>query len=221
MPQALGLDIYGTLVDPLRINEHLSPLAREHADRFSELWREKQIEYTLRRGLMRSYADFGVCTRQALSFAAEAVGVQLSEEDEKHLIEEYQNLPTFPDVAPGMEALHSQGHAMVAFSNGVEATARTLLERAGVLSHLDGVVSVDDVKTFKPDPEVYRYLARRLERPMDEVWLVSSNPFDVIGAKAAGLKAAWVRRKPEAVFDPWGIEPDLVIPDLKELSRKL
>ncbi len=221
MPQALGFDIYGTLVDPLRMNERLRPLAGERADRFSELWREKQIEYTFRRGLMRSYADFGVCTRQALAFAARAVGVQLSEENEQRLIEEYQNLPPFPDVAPGMEALRSQGHAMVAFSNGVEATARTLLQRAGVLSYLDDVVSVDDVKTFKPDPEVYRYLARRLQRPVDEVWLISSNPFDVIGAKAAGLKAAWVRRKPEAVFDPWGIEPDMVVPDIEELARKL
>lgn len=221
MPQALGFDIYGTLVDPLRMNERLRPLAGERADRFSELWREKQIEYTFRRGLMRSYADFGVCTRQALAFAARAVGVQLSEENEQRLIEEYQNLPPFPDVAPGMEALRSQGHAMVAFSNGVEATARTLLQRAGVLSYLDDVVSVDDVKTFKPDPEVYRYLARRLQRPVDEVWLISSNPFDVIGAKAAGLKAAWVRRKPEAVFDPWGIEPDMVVPDIEELAKKL
>ena len=221
MLDGIGFDIYGTLVDPLEMNEHLRPIAGEKADRFSELWREKQIEYTFRRGLMRNYENFGVCTRQALVFAARALGVDLSGEDREKLIEEYQNLRPFPDVVPGIEALKREGRVLVAFSNGVEATARTLLERAGVLSHLDGVVSVDDLKTFKPNPEVYRYLARRLQRTPYETWLVSSNPFDVIGAKNAGLRAVWLKRKPDARFDPWGIEPDIVAPDLEALAEKL
>ena len=221
MPDAIGFDIYGTLVDPLEMNEHLRPFAGEKADRFSELWRDKQIEYTFRRGLMRRYENFGVCTRQALVFAARALEVELSEEDQEKLIEEYQNLRPFPDVVPGIEALKQRERVLVAFSNGVEATARTLLDRAGVLSHLDGVISVDDLKTFKPDPEVYHYLALRLQRTPHNTWLVSSNPFDVIGAKNASLRAAWIKHKPDAQFDSWGIEPDLVAPDLEALAEKL
>ncbi len=221
MPEAIGFDIYGTLVDPLEINEHLRPLVGEHADRFAELWRQKQVEYTFRRGLMRQYEDFGVCTHQSLLFAAKALDVDLSEDEQSRLLEEYQNLRAFPDVAPGLEAMKARGHSMVAFSNGVAATARTLLERAGILTHLDNVVSVDDVKTFKPAPEVYQHLAKRLDRPADEVWLVSSNPFDVIGAKAMGLRAAWVKRKPDATFDPWGIEPDITVSDLEQLASEL
>ena len=173
MPDAIGFDIYGTLVDPLEMNEHLRPFAGEKADRFSELWRDKQIEYTFRRGLMRRYENFGVCTRQALVFAAHALEVELSEEDQEKLIREYQNLKTFPDVVPGIRALKREGRLLVAFSNGVEAAVQTLLDRAGVLSYLDGVYSVDDLKTFKPDPEVYRYLARRLQRTPYETWVVS------------------------------------------------
>lgn len=219
MLDGIGFDVYGTLVDPLEMNEHLRPIAGEKADRFSELWRDKQIEYTFRRGLMRDYEDFDVCTRQALVFAADSLAVNLSEEDLAKLIEEYQNLRPFPDVIPGIKALKREGRVLVAFSNGVEATARTLLSRAGVLSHLHGVVSVDALKTFKPNPEVYRYLARYLERMPYETWVVSSNPFDVIGAKHAGLKAAWLKRKPDARFDPWGIEPDLIAPDLEALAE--
>jgi 2-haloacid dehalogenase len=218
MPEAVAFDIYGTLVDPLEMNEHLRPIVgEERADRFSELWREKQVEYTFRKALMRRYEDFGVC----LEFAARALGVELSEEDRKSLIEEYQNLRPFPDVVPGIRALRDR--PLVAFSNGVEATARTLLERAGVLEHLDGVISVDNVESFKPDPAVYNYLARKLEREPGEVWLVSSNPFDAIGAKAAGLRTAWVKRKPDAVFDPWGaeLEPDVVVGDLEELAERI
>jgi len=222
MPGAIGFDIYGTLVDPLEMNERLRPLVGEElADRFSELWRNKQIEYTFRRALMRRYEDFGVCTRQALVHTANVLSVGLTDEEQERLIEEYQNLRPFPDVIPGIEALKSKGHTLVAFSNGVEATARTLLDRAGILEHLYDVISVDDVKTFKPDPEVYHYLARRLGTEPSEIWLVSSNPFDVIGAKAAGLMAAWIQRKPDARFDPWGIEPDLVAPDLEALAERL
>ena len=222
MPGAIGFDIYGTLVDPLEMNEHLRPLVGDDlTDRFSELWRDKQIEYTFRRALMRRYEDFGVCTRQALVHTANVLGANLADEEQERLIEEYQNLRPFPDVIPGIEALKSKGHTLVAFSNGVEATARTLLDRAGVLEHLHGVISVDDVKTFKPDPEVYHYLARRLGTEPSETWLVSSNPFDVIGAKASGLMAAWIRRKSDTQFDPWEIEPDLVAPDLEALAERL
>jgi 2-haloacid dehalogenase len=219
MTHAIGFDIYGTLVDPLEMNHELRSAAGERADRMSELWRQKQIEYALRRGLMRDYQSFGVCTEQALRYAAAAVGVELPEAEERRLLDEYQNLRAFADVVPGIEKMRKDGHRMAAFSNGVEETARTLLERAGILEHLDGVVSVDDLGTFKPDPQVYRYLARRLESPLEETWLVSSNPWDVIGAKNAGLRAAWIQRSPEAIFDPWGIEPDLVAGDLLELSR--
>ena len=222
MYQAIGFDIYGTLVDPLEMNEHLRPLVgKDLADRMSELWRNKQIEYTFRRALMRRYENFGNCTRRSLNYAARVSGVELSGEDHDRLIKEYQNLRPFPDVIPGLKAMKEEGHTLVAFSNGVEATARTLLEQAGVLSHLEGVISVDDLRTFKPDPQVYLYLAGRLRRAPEETWLVSSNPFDVIGAKAAGLKAAWIRRSPDVQFDPWDIEPDLVAPDLEALAGKL
>ena len=222
MPGAMGFDIYGTLVDPLEMTEHLRPLVGEElADRFSELWRNKQIEYTFRRALMRRYQDFDVCTHQALVYTASLLHVDLSGEDQEKLLEEYQNLKPFPDVVPGIEALKSRGHTLVAFSNGVEATARTLLQRAGLLPHLQAVISVDDVKPFKPNPEVYRYLARRLDTDTSETWLLSSNPFDLIGAKSPGLMSAWIRRRPDAQFDPWEVEPDLVVPDLEALAHRL
>jgi len=192
MPEAIGFDIYGTLVDPLEMNEHLRPIAGEKADRMGKLWRDKQIEYTFRRALMREYEDFGDCTRQSLLFAARALEVELFEEEERDLLEEYQTLSPFPDVIPSLEAPKSEGHTLVAFSNGVEATTRTLLEQADILSHLDGVVRVDDLKTYKPDPNVYRYLAGRLMKAPEETWLVSSSPFDVIGVKSVGLMAAWI-----------------------------
>ena len=83
------------------------------------------------------------------------------------------------------------------------------------------IFSADTIKTFKPDPAVYQLVQRAGDMPEEKVWLVSGNPFDIIGAKACGLKAAWVRRDPARVFDPWEFPPDAVVQNLKELHDVL
>ena len=170
---------------------------------------------------MRRYEDFSTCTRHALRFAAQSLEVALSPNEKERLLHDYQSLRPYPDVIPAIQQLKSCGYKTVAFSQGTEGMVRELLENAGVLPYLDDVVSVDDLKTFKPSPEVYAYLARRTGSSPSETWLISSNPWDVIGAKASSLKAAWIKRKADVVFDPWGIEPDLVAPDLKALAESL
>ncbi|MGI8649430.1 MAG: haloacid dehalogenase type II [Rubrobacter sp.] len=213
----LALDIYGTLVDPLEMDEHLREFAGDEASAVSALWRQKQLEYTFRRGLMRSYTDFGTVTAQALKFAFDTFGLELQEEQRATLISEYQNLRAFPDVSPGLKKLREAGFDAVAFSNGVEKTTRKLLTNAGIIGLLDDVVSVDDVQTFKPAPEVYRHLCNELGLSAEQICLVSSNPFDVIGAKKSGLKATWLQRSPSAIFDPWDVPPDFIATDLEDL----
>jgi 2-haloacid dehalogenase len=221
MPYAIAFDVYGTLVNPLELNQHLQPLVGEFADRFAELWREKQIEYTFRRGLMQQYENFSVCTQQAMQYTMQTLKVTLSETEQEGLLAEYQNLNAFPEAIDGLQALKANGHQLVAFSNGIAAKVRDLLGRSGVLPQLEAVISVDDLKTFKPNPAVYDYLVKRVGKPAGETWLVSGNPWDAIGAKSAGLKAAWVKRNPDQVFDPWGIEPDIVVKDLLDLAQQI
>ena len=219
MPHALGFDVYGTLVDVHALVEQLRTFAGDQAQHLSELWRQKQVEYAFRRGLMRNYQDFGVCTAQALTFALRSLKINLPEADELRMLSQYLNLPPYADVISGLETLKANGHRVVAFSNGTEKTVRSVLDNAGILPLFSEVISVDDLRTFKPDPRVYEYLAERLGRDKGSVWLVSANAWDVIGAKSAGLKAAWIRRKEDAVFDPWEIEPDVVVHDLVELGK--
>src|SRR4051794_33495151 len=144
---AIGFDVYGTLVDPLAIERHLRALVGERAGAFAALWREKQLEYTFRRGLMRRYASFDVCTEQALQYVVAALGVEVSAADQMQLLARYRQLDTFPDALPAIEGLKAAGHTVVAFSNGVEKTVRALLDHAGILPHLDDVISVDDLQT--------------------------------------------------------------------------
>jgi 2-haloacid dehalogenase len=221
MPTVLGFDVYGTLVDPLGMERQLVALFGDRGKPICALWRQKQLEYLFRRGLMRCYEDFDACTRRALEFAAKAHNVELPDDAQQQFLNDYLNLPAFPDVLPALEKLKESGCTLLAFSNGVENSLRTLLGNAGVLSYFEAVVSVDDIKTFKPNPEVYAYLVSRGNRSCEETWLVSANPFDVIGAKAAHLKGAWVRRNSGALFDPWEFEPDIVVSNLTELTTGL
>lgn len=218
---AIGFDVYGTLVDLLGIGEELRRFIGDDADRVAQLWRTTRLEYTWRRSLMGRYEPFSICTAQALDFAARSLGHRLAPEAMATLQEAYRRLPAFPDAATGLAQMRDAGHRMVAFSNGEAAFVRAVLTHAGILPLLADVVSVDEVKTYKPAPAVYRHLAARMGTAMTDTWLVSSNPFDVIGAKTAGLRAAWVRRNPGAIFDPWDIEPDLVVADLVELNGHL
>ena len=221
MPIVLGFDVYGTLVDPFGMERQLVALFGDRGSAICALWRQKQLEYSFRRGLMRCYEDFDACTRRALVFAAKTFNVDLTDAVQQQLLADYLNLPTFPDVLPALAALQSSGFRLFAFSNGVESSLRTLLGNAGVLPCFESAVSVDDIKTFKPSPDVYAYLVSRGGSACGDTWLISANPFDVIGAKSAHLRAAWVKRSPEAVFDPWEFEPDIVVSDLLELVTRL
>jgi 2-haloacid dehalogenase len=187
----------------------------------AQLWREKQLEYTFRRALMRQYVDFDSCTLQALRFVSVQLGAPLQEDDERALLESYLYLPTFSDVRSGLGRLRGAGHSLVALTNGVEESVRSLLEHAGIDGYFEAVLSADRIATFKPDPAVYALLKQVTDVYPNETWLVSGNPFDVVGAKACGLKVAWLHRDPAKTFDPWEFTPDLVVQNLDELSGAL
>ncbi len=133
---------------------------------------------------------------------------------------QYSDLEKFPDVEPGLELLKEAGHTMVVFSNGTPHMLDALMDAAELRPYFQGVVSVDEVKAYKPSPKVYRHVAKRLERPVGEVRLVSSNPFDDIGAEAAGMQAAWVDRS-GGLFDTLGPRPEIVVVTLTELADVL
>lgn len=220
MAATLAFDIYATLIDTHGVVRALKEIDElgEQAVEFSRAWREKQLEYTFRRGLMRNYADFGICTRQALDFLCASYGIILSDSQKEHLMGVYRTLPAFDDVHEGLARLTAADCRNYAFSNGGARAVETLLDGAGIREHFVDVVSVEDLRTFKPDPAVYSYFLRRAGATESDAWLVSANPFDVMGAISAGMKGVWVQRSPEVVFDPWGIEPDLTVRSLPELA---
>ena len=217
----LAFDIYGTLLDTNGIKVALKAIAGSQAAEFSRLWRDKQLEYSFRRGLMQNYRDFSICTSQALEYACLFYRIKLSEDEKEKLMGEYRTLPLFPDVKEGLESLKSSEFRMYAFSNGRSDMVDDLLKNTGIRGYFIDVISVDELKSYKPNPEVYSHFMRRANSVCAESWLVSGNSFDVIGAISSGMRAIWIQRTPDEIFDPWEIKPTFIINSLLQLSEKI
>ena len=221
MATTLAFDVYGTLIDTHGVLTVLEKLVGDKAKEFSSTWRDKQLEYSFRKGLMQNYETFAICTTQALDYTCAFYGATLSTEQKKELMAIYRVLPPFDDVKEGLTKLKIAGNRLFAFSNGAADALEILLNNADIRELFLGVVSVDDIKSFKPNPAVYSHFLRKSGSVGGNAWLISSNPIDVIGAISAGMKSAWVRRSPETIFDPWGIEPTITVSSLVELDDKI
>ncbi len=218
--EALAFDMYGTLVDPIRIWKELERYIPGDAQRIAEIWRQKQLEFTFRLTAMERYEDFEQVTRKALDYALAATGHSLEAQQKNSLMAQYNDLERFEDVEPGLQRLTDAGYTMVVFSNGSPAMLTAIMEAANLGRYCTGFVSVDEVKVYKPSPVVYMHVANRLARPVNQVRLVSSNPFDVIGAESAGMQAAWVNRS-GGLFDTLAPRPQMVVKSLVELADVL
>jgi 2-haloacid dehalogenase len=136
----------------------------------------------------------------------------------------YDNLSTFPDVKPALEAIAARSDIeCVVFSNGTKSMVTNSVHSSSALSPhakvFSGMVTADVVKAFKPAPEVYQHLAQETNMVGNEsnIWLVSGNPFDVVGARAMGMQAAWVDRDGNGWADRLGDEPTVVVKGLGEV----
>ena len=220
MSKVLAFDVYGTLTDTNGVEKALSKHTQDPVS-FSRLWRAKQLEYSFRRGLMKSYLSFTECTRQSLKYTAAYYGVALGREEMELLMSVYTTLPAFPDVAPTLQKLRDENYSLFAFSNGPAAAVKTLLRDANILRYFQDIVSTEEVSSFKPDPAVYRHFAKRAGCPPENVWLVSANSFDVLGAVFFGMKAVWIQRNPAMILDPWEREPTLILNRFADLPQSI
>lgn len=211
--------MYGTLADPSGLAEPL----REHvvdAERTGARWRLHQLEISWLLSLMGCYEDWGAVTRYALDVALAESGDELSPEQKETLLESARIPRLFSDVPGALELLRERGFELAVFSNGTCAQLKEILEAAGISRRFSRVISVDEVRVFKPSPAVYRHAASTLGRTVGGIWLVTGNPFDAAGGKMAGMRVAKIERESSFRY-PFAPDPDIVVADLAELARTL
>lgn len=212
-----AFDIYGTLIDPMALGQVLERMIGNQAQSFNNLWRDKQLEYSFRKAAMRQFNHFSECTKQALEYCDAFYKTGLTENQKKELLGMYRKLPAYAESKPCLNELKEKGHEIIAFSNGKEEDLISLFEHAEIIQYFDQIISVDAVRTFKPSPEVYEHLNHKSSSSKENTWLISSNAFDIIGAAAVDLKTIWLKRNPNAVFDPFGLQYTITFDNLSDI----
>jgi 2-haloacid dehalogenase len=214
-PRGYVFDAYGTLFDVHSVVEAgrevtADPLA------LSTLWRQKQLEYTWLRSLMGRYEDFWAVTEAALRYALRALGLRASAVQIGRLMDAYLQLACFPEVPQALARLAPRPRAIL--SNGSPRMLAAAVESSGLGAQLQHVLSVDALKIFKPAPSVYAMGPAALGIPAGELLFVSSNAWDVAGAKACGYRVAWCNRS-GAAPEELGFSPDLVVGRLDHIPQ--
>ena len=186
-------DAYGTLFDVhAAIGRHREAVGPD-ADRFSDLWRVKQLEYTWTHTLAGRYADFWTLTQRALDFCFERMPA-VSRSLRGDLLAAYLKLDAYPDARQVLRDLKARGDQTAILSNGAPPMLKSAVEAAGLKSELDAVLSVDVLKMFKPRMEVYALVTKEFScRPADVVF-ISSNRWDAMGATTFGFRTVWINR---------------------------
>jgi len=210
-PQALVFDAYGTLYDVHAVIRRCEVFWPGKGSALSQLWRAKQLEYTWQRSLMRQYAPFSRVTQEALEYSCMALQLSLDSGRVEALMQEYRKLEMYPEAALALAKLNVK---QAILSNGSPDMLDPLVAHSGL--KFDAVLSVDEVKVFKPAPEVYQLAVDRLGVSRESIGFVSSNCWDALGAKSFGLRVFWINRL-KAPVDRLGFKPDAIVGSLGEV----
>jgi 2-haloacid dehalogenase len=212
--KALVFDAYGTLFD---VHSVISACNQEFPGRgaaLSQAWRAKQLEYTWLRSLMGRYQDFWRVTESALVFACRNMGLPCSAAVRGQLMNAYLRLEPYPEVRQALGAFSE--YSLAILSNGSPRMLRAAVGSAGLKGMFSQVISVDEAKVYKPSPRVYRLAPQKLRVAKTVIGFVSSNFWDVAGAKAFGFRTYWVNRSPAPV-EELGLVPDAMVSSLTDL----
>jgi 2-haloacid dehalogenase len=220
--KALTFDVFGTILD---LGGSLTPFLADFlktkgavvsAERFWEQWRTRQrIEQYQDTIMMLGHSGYLETSRRACAYTLALHGIAASKSEVVYLMSAWQALKPFPDVLSGLQRLKGR-FKLVVLSNGEpEFLAHLTTNRIGFA--FDDVISVNAFGAFKPHPSVYRGAAGLLGLEVGDCMMISSNSFDVVGARACGFKAAHVDRY-RLPYEDTPFRPQVTVKDFQELA---
>ncbi len=216
--KAFVFDVYGTLFNVHSVKEKADELYPTKGDEISRLWRQKQLEYSFLRQLMGKYEPFWKITEDSLRYTINSLKLELSIEKINTLMESYLHLSPYPEVEEVLSQLKSK--TLAVFSNGSHDMLNPLIKNSGLSSIFSELISVDDRKQYKPTPAAYHYVLERLNLERREILFMSSNGWDISGARAFGFQTAWINRN-QLPNEELGLRPHSIFPDLRGMLTKI
>lgn len=215
--KVLLFDIYGTLLNMGDIKRKVNRLL--DTKRGYIIWSEMLLHYSLVDNATQ-FHPFTDIASAAMKMAAKELGIQTTTGDFEEVMEALKHLPIHENVQEGLSALHDQDLRLWAMSNFSSDIVRERMERTGLVSYFDNIISAEDIKKYKPGHEAYQYACRVSETPAGEILLITSHGWDICGAMHAGMKTAYIERGGEVLY-PLSPEPDFKAKDLTDLARQL
>ncbi|MBM7579338.1 haloacid dehalogenase type II [Jeotgalibacillus terrae] len=214
--KAYIFDAYGTLFDVHSVMEELETLFPEKGEAISQTWRRKQVEYFFLRQVMGRYKPFDQVTKDSLLYAVNESGQSADESRLEHMLESYRQLKHYDEVEDVLKEL--QGKELIVFSNGSENMLHPLMTFSGLESLFTSTISADEIKQYKPSPAAYAYALEKAGVKREEVLFMSSNGWDISGAKSFGFHTAWINRN-NLPTEELQLEPDAVYEDLRGILQ--
>jgi 2-haloacid dehalogenase len=214
-PAVVAFDVIETLmsIEPLRarLTEAGQPPG------LLEAWYTR----TLRDGMaLSATGDYAAFTDVAEAALRGLTSYSISDQQVADVMAGFNELPAFADAQPAMASLVDAGLRVACLTNGPADVTSSFVDRAGLGSSVDRVISVSEVCRWKPAKVVYLYAAEVLAVAPERMALVAAHDWDCHGAKRAGLTTGWVSRKSGGFGAPFA-PPDVVGEDLTEVAAKL
>ncbi|MEZ5672089.1 MAG: haloacid dehalogenase type II [Thiotrichaceae bacterium] len=213
--QVCVFDAYGTLFDVTAVVAQYKTQLGDKAMDMAKLWRAKQLEYTWLRSLMQKHGDFWSVTQDALAYTFKTFNIANSELFQE-LMRAYLQPPVYPEVKACLQCLKEAKMPIVILSNGTPQMLESAVKHADLTDLIDHIISVEQVKIYKPDARVYRLVMDKLQlTSLTTVCFQSANGWDIAGAAAFGFRTVWINRHEQAQDNLPGI-PEIQLPSLSE-----
>lgn len=211
-------DVNETLLDMTLIKEKVTTLLNSK-DGY-QLWFTMLLQYSLVDNCTGQYHNFSEIAHATLHMAAKALGQDTTEEDVKEVLLNIKELPPHRDAEEGLALLKDAGFRLAALSNSPTRTLNTQFKQTGLEKYFEQILSVDDVKMYKPSLETYRHAARRLNVKAEEMVFIAAHGWDITGASYAGLKTCFIKRQGQALY-PLAPTPSITGNTLVEVAAEL
>ena len=223
MYKLIAFDAYGTLFDVYSMGQLAEELFPGHGQAFSLMWRDRQIEYTRlvtmsdpKPAGSKHYLSFWELTIRSLHYVCKRMGLNLTPEYEKRLMDQYAKLTGFEDSLTVVKTITEKGISTAIWSNGRREMLAMVVQSNGLKPYLDKVVTIEDVHLFKTAPQAYELLLKAFPVKKEEILFVSSNAWDALAAKWYGFDVFWVNRLGHP-FEEIGEKPNYEGPSLSKV----
>jgi 2-haloacid dehalogenase len=201
MYKLIAFDAYGTLFDVYSMGQLAEALFPGDGQALTLMWRDRQIEYTRLVTMSdpnpngsKHYLPFWELTIRSLRYVCKRMGLSLTSEYEKQLMDQYAKLSSFEDSLTVLKTIKERDISTAILSNGSSEMLASVVQSNGLKSYLDKVITIEDVRLFKTAPQAYALLVKAFPVKKEEILFVSSNAWDALAAKWYGFDVFWVNR---------------------------